>query len=104
LIAADAIADGTPVQFQPSVEMAKSTQELVQEFIADDPRRGRAIWRNDRSAPLVWEFDGEPYSPTGLAMHLARQVGAELRSLPGPRFWAVNGTPLPDLAAKAEAQ
>lgn len=104
LIAADAIADGTPVHFQASVEMAKATQERVQALIAEDPRRGRATWRNDRSAPLIWEYDGAAYTPTGLAIHLAREVGAELRSLPGPRFWAVGGQSLPDLAAKAEAQ
>lgn len=104
LIAADAIADGTPVDFQFSVEMAKSIQERVRSIIAEDPRRGRAAWRNDRSAPLIWDYDGEAYTPTGLAMHLAREVGAEIRSLPGPRFWAVDGIPLPDLAAKAETQ
>jgi hypothetical protein len=104
LLASSALADDAQVRFQPSVEMARATQEAVLQWIAEDPRRGTATWRNDASAPLIWDYDGAAYSPTGLALLLAKQVGAEIRSLPGPRFWAVNGKTLPDIAADAETE
>lgn len=104
LLASQALADGTEVRFQPSVEMAKATQEQVRQWIAEDPRRGVAKWQNEAGAPLIWAYDSQVYSPTGLVLHMASQAGTEIRSLPGPRFWGVNGKSLPDIAAEAESE
>lgn len=104
LLEAKALDDGTLVRFRPRVEMAKATQEKVMAWIGEDERRGRARWRNEPGAPLIWEYDEQPYTPTGLALHLACQVGVEIGSLPGPRFWMVDGQSLSDLAREVDAE
>ena len=91
LIADGVLADGTILQFKTAA-LPLRAREAVTGWIAEDERRGRATWHNDSRAPLVWEFDGEPYSATALArivVESALQGGPE--TLAGPRYWMVEG-------------
>lgn len=95
LVDNDAIANGTVLEFTP-----KSTREraALSEWLAEDPRRGRATWVNSRSRYLLWEVDGKRYSANSLYKHMFHAAGA---ADPGPRqvtaLWNV-----PDRGSLAE--
>ena len=58
------------------------------EFLqSEDPSRGRATWADNRGQPLLWEVDGGRYSPTGLAVPMAKSVGLSCGAVRGPRWW-----------------
>jgi hypothetical protein len=71
LAEASAVSDGTTFTLQPRGEVPDPFRERLMAWVSEDPRRGSAHWRNDLVKPLVWEIDGQPYSPGGLAMPLS---------------------------------
>ena len=97
LVSARAIDDGTPVVFRP-----ESSNEVlaVEGWLTEDPRRMTATWVNERRKCLLWAYDGETYSPTGLVMHIWELAGYESSpvAVQGPRRWWLNDKSLWDLA------
>lgn len=89
LIEAKLIAEGTGLTFKPN----QREKGALQEWLAEDPRRVRATWTNDRSGCLVWEHDGHQYSPSGLVMTMYALAGWEEApvSVQGPSRWTVDG-------------
>jgi AAA ATPase domain/NYN domain len=85
IVDAGRIADGTPVTFK-----TKSAREraLVDPWLAKDPRRSQATWVNHRSRPLLWAYDGQRYSPTGLVT----------------KIWSLSGWPDPPTAVQGTLQ
>lgn len=57
LAQAATIPDGTALTMQP-VAIDAEALAAIDEWIAEDPRRGRAIWSNNSRYPLRWEYDG----------------------------------------------
>ncbi len=88
LVDAGRIENGTVLQFQPG---SSPEQKALSPWLAEDPRRGRATWVNNRGAPLLWEADGKRYSPSGLAKHMLRQVGLKTKAVQGTSRWFVPG-------------
>lgn len=82
LIDSRRVPDGTPLEFRA---VSGPERRILGPWIKQDPRRGRATWVNNRSTPLLWEVDGNRYSPSGLAMHMRRLATGETPS-------AVQGT------------
>ena len=74
LVESQALADGTLLTLKVR-DVNAELHERVDKWISENPARGRAIWRNDASAPLTWEADSNSYTPSGLA-HLILQEGA----------------------------
>jgi hypothetical protein len=64
LVASKSISDGTPLLLRPTTEVTPEIRTAVEEWVKEDPSRGRAIWHNDRRRPLEWEADGGRYRPT----------------------------------------
>ena len=64
LIGAEVIEDGAPLTFRSPFQ---NITPQVDAWIAADPLRGRATWQNEVTKPLIWEADGDGYTPTGLA-------------------------------------
>ncbi len=96
LIDASALPDGTELRFVPR---SAAEDAAFAPWLTEDGRRGRATWVNNRSKPLLWEADGQRYSPSGLAMAMLGMVGLKVRAVQGPSFWHVPGTgSLVDLA------
>jgi hypothetical protein len=58
LVASGEIADGTELVLRPTTEVGPDIRAQVDAWVAVDPRRGRATWRNHRRAPLEWHADG----------------------------------------------
>lgn len=100
LVSAGRLSDGTPLTYQP-----RSDAELtaVQHWLAEDPRRGRATWVNDRVKCLVWTYDEDRYSATGLVQRIWELAGYEDApvSVQGPDRWKFeSGLSLWDLAVQ----
>lgn len=76
----------------------------VDAWVADDRRRGRATWVNDRERPLRWDAgSGETFTPTGLAKHVIREATGQLRdAIPGADVWHWSGQSLANLATAQE--
>jgi hypothetical protein len=88
LVDAQRIADGTTLEFRAATGPER---RALTPWLAEDPRRGQATWTNHRGTPLVWAADGKRYSPTGLVMHMLRQVGAKAKAVQGTSRWFVPG-------------
>jgi hypothetical protein len=89
LVDHDLISDGTPL-----IYAAGDTEErAIGGWLNQDSRRRRATWLNDRKEPILWEADGQRYSPSGLVNHIWQQ--AEWReqwsAVQGPKQWRVPG-------------
>ncbi|RLP89288.1 hypothetical protein EAD89_15155 [Micromonospora sp. BL4] len=90
LVDAGRIKDGTILNY---MGIAKSEQDAMASWLADDPRRGQASWLNDRVRPLLWSVDGRQYTPTGLVQRmwdLAAWEGGRPKSVQGTARWFVS--------------
>ena len=94
------IVDGTMLELRAATT---AERRKLPQWIADDPRRGRATWVNERTRPLLWEFDGKRYTPTGLVRKILSQVMENPpQAVQGTKYWFVPGAgALVDLADKA---
>jgi hypothetical protein len=98
LVNASAIAEGTPVIYQPQSD---AEQAAVSAWLAEDPRRSRATWVNDRVKCLLWSYDEKQYSATGLVhriWELAEYEDAPVAVQGTGRWRLENGMSLWDLA------
>lgn len=76
----------------------------VEEWVAENPERGRARWQADRHRPLVWcaePDDAGSWTPTGLAQHIicAATGDPERKTPSGPDVWVHNGYSLYGIAS-----
>ncbi len=96
LIEAGALEPGATLEFRaPSAEL----QTLVEPWLQEKPSRRTATWQDDSSAPLQWEFDEAPYTPTGLARHILDEAAGKTSQVQGPLYWITGeGRTLVDLA------
>jgi Domain of unknown function (DUF5655) len=67
----------------PSAEL----QRQLEEWLAGKPERCWATWQDDTAQPLVWEADGQAYSPTGLAQHILEEGADRTGPIQGPLYW-----------------
>ena len=87
LVRSGEIGDGTVLTLRPS-SVNQDVREAIARWVAEDPRRGRAAWHNNRRAPLEWEVDGSRSRPTPLAQRILAKVGVE-QSVRGPAWWVL---------------
>lgn len=100
LTASEAIADGTALRLVPTGEVTAEVADALLAWVEEEPARGRAVWRNDRSAPLEWEADGARYRPTPLVSRMLEEVGGIARRVRGPHWWRLeDGRDLTEVAA-----
>jgi alkylated DNA nucleotide flippase Atl1 len=100
LVKSGEIEDGTPLTFRTEL-LSPEQAAPVTEWLAEDPRRGRAIWQNDRQHPLIWEVNGNGYRPTPLVHEMFRESGYPIRTT-GPKWWLLpDGRSLPQAAGIA---
>ncbi|URN10015.1 AIPR family protein [Actinomadura madurae] len=99
LVNAGRLDDGVRLTYRP-----ESGGEVlaVKAWLDADPRRETATWVNDRRKCLLWAYDGEVYSPTGLVTHIWELAGYERSpvSVQGPRRWWLGDKSLWDLAVE----
>ena len=92
LVGDGTIDDGAPLTIEVGA-FPPRLREQVGVWVAGDPRRGQAVWRNDPREPLVWALDGEAWSPTGLAKEIvARATGESVEVMRrGATAWRTEG-------------
>jgi alkylated DNA nucleotide flippase Atl1 len=89
LVAAKAIPDGTVLTLRPTNEVTEDVRESLENWIAVDPRRGRATWFNRLKDPLRWEYNGQTYRPTPLVAQMLAEAADVNRSPRGPSWWVL---------------
>jgi alkylated DNA nucleotide flippase Atl1 len=99
LVSARTLADGTKLRLRPTTEVTAEVRAAVDDWVAEDPKRGLAIWHNDRRRPLLWEADGERYRPTEIVRQILAEAAGMDRSVRGPSWWVLeDGRDLPTVA------
>ncbi|MCT9932030.1 AIPR family protein [Planotetraspora sp. A-T 1434] len=100
LVSAGLLVDGTPLTYRPQSDPERAA---VKSWLAEDPRRDKATWVNDRVKCLLWTYDGKQYSATGLVQRIWDLAGYEDApvSVQGPGRWTLeNGLSLWDFAVQ----
>lgn len=93
------LPEGSLLTLQPTTEFDSETRDLVAEWVAEDPRRGRARWVEDAKTPLEWEYDGQRYRPTTIVKTILQEAADVHRGANGPLWWVTDsGLTLTDLA------
>lgn len=102
LFAANAIPDGTQFTFANAAKSTSQWAAAVQEWIEEDPSRGRAVWKAHPSRPLVWEIDGKQYAPSTLVGKISEEaIGEQPKGIWGTGYWFDSlGRSISELAAK----
>ncbi|MGY1714358.1 DUF5655 domain-containing protein [Geodermatophilus sp. SYSU D01106] len=97
LIEADLLSPGERLEFRaPSPDL----QTQMGEWLDAETGRRFATWQDDAAAPLIWEADGQSYSPTGLARLVLEEAAGKTNQVQGPLYWITeSGQTLVDLAA-----
>lgn len=88
IVEASAIPDGTALELRP---VTSSDRRQLPGWIEKDPRRGKAVWRNDRSKPLIWDADGQAYSPSRLVHKIRLEAMGNGQQVQGTLYWHVPG-------------
>ncbi len=103
LVASRAIPDGTQLVLRPTTEVTADVRAAVENWVKDDPARGRATWHNDRRKPIEWEADGARYRPTEIVRQVLAEAAGVQRSPRGPSWWVLpDGRDLPTVAGVPE--
>ena len=86
LVEEEAIEEGTLLELDIAAAPAGS-RDQVAAWVADDPQRAQATWRNNRSTPLIWKVDGGPWSASGLAKEIVERATDQRPNSAGPWWW-----------------
>jgi hypothetical protein len=87
LVGAGVIKDGTVLTVHPQTGINVDARRMVVEWLAKQPGRSRATWKNDTKNPLRWHVNGDYYSPSGLVRLIVREATGTDRSLQGTQWW-----------------
>ena len=99
LVDSGVIPDGTELYLEPDNSVGPEYRQSVRDWLKEHPNAGIAHWQNSVSSPLIWQRDGEAYSPTAIAQTVLLEATGLERSLAGPRWWRDwNGRTLPRIA------
>lgn len=100
LSSAGALDVGAQLRLAPYGRITAEEREAVLDLVRQDPSVGRAQWNGDPATGLMWEKDGQPWTPTGLSKHIVElATGRRPTVIGGPRWWRTeDGVSLRDLA------
>lgn len=84
LVDAGALEPGDRLEFQAP---SRDLQTELEPWLAGVPERRFATWQDDAAQPLLWEVDGNTYSPTGLASLILAEGAGRTGAIQGPLFW-----------------
>jgi hypothetical protein len=84
------IKEGTILTFKTRLSRERT---WVDPWLAENPKRAQATWVNHRSRPLLWTYDGQRYSPTGLVAKIWNLSGwaEQPVAVQGTLQWYVQG-------------
>jgi hypothetical protein len=88
IVDADAIADGTVLEFRP---VTSPERRQLPRWIDENPERARAVWQNNKSRPLIWSADSNAYAPSTLVRSMRREAMGNDQQVQGTLYWSVPG-------------
>ena len=98
IVAAKRIPDGTVLEFRP---VSRPERREMAEWLAEDPNRSLAVWRNSAKDQLQWQADHQWYSPSGLVRKMRQLASGKNQAAQGTKHWHVpDEGPLVEIAAK----
>ena len=101
------IPEGTEIVLNLHSWIDSETAAVVDAWVAEDERRRKAVWVNDRERPLRWSAGSaidETFTPTGLAKPVIREASGQKReAIPGADVWRWKGQSLAELAIQEES-
>jgi hypothetical protein len=101
LLGGDVLDPGEVLEFRAPSE---TLQAELAAWLDEVPARRHATWQEDAQRPLVWEADGEAYSPTGLTRQILGEGAGRTSSVQGPLYWVnSDGVSLVELAREVPA-
>lgn len=97
LVTNEAIPSGAELLF---LSPSTAEQSALAQWLNEDLRRSRSTWIQDRAKCLLWAYDGERYSPTGLVDKIWELAGWENRpvAVQGPARWLYGAKTLATIA------
>lgn len=105
LLAARVLEDGTLLLLRPE-GVNSAIRSRISEWGTTDEKRSRARWSGDAGGgPLIWEADGQRYTPSGLAGLIVQEATGLTRSIRGGDWWVTeSGHNLVELARVVTAR
>lgn len=101
------IPEGSEIVLNLHSWISAETVAKVEAWVAEDQRRGQAVWVNDRERPLRWSVGSasdETFTPTTLAKHIVLEsTGQLLEAIPGADVWEWKGQSLAQLAIQQQS-
>lgn len=102
LVKAERIPVGSVLEFRP---VTRPDRQGLSAWLAENPERARATWRNSAAKPLVWSADGQPYAPSTLVRKIRKEAMGNKQQVQGTLYWHIPGEgSLVDLAAELRAE
>ncbi len=106
LYESNVVPEGAQVDLDLHTWINAEVAHEVDQWVAEDSRRGRAIWVKHRDRPLRWAADpgdDTTFTPTTLAKKIVQEAtGATLEAIPGADVWRYQGQSLAVLAITTE--
>ncbi|MFE2043776.1 AIPR family protein [Streptomyces sp. NPDC059477] len=94
------IKDGAPLRY---VGQNEPERDALEAWLAEDERRRQATWVNHRTKPILWAYDQQQYSPSGLVSKMWADAGWDDRPVANQgtvRWFQLDGLSLWDLAKR----
>lgn len=105
LVEAGTLEDGTVLRLRSRTEVNPEVRAAIDGWVEEDPARGAARWQNKASAPLIWQADGNEYTPSGLVKQIISVTSGIDRSVQGTKWWVdEDGHDLVELSASGKRQ
>ncbi|MFI1886897.1 AIPR family protein [Streptomyces jumonjinensis] len=96
--------DGAPLRY---VALNEPEREAMEEWLAGDERRRQATWVNHRTKPILWAYDEQQYSPSGLVSKMWADAEWDDRPVANQgtaRWFLTDGHNLWDLAQRIHSE
>ncbi|MFD8550489.1 AIPR family protein [Streptomyces fradiae] len=94
------IKEGAPLQY---VALGEPERDALEKWLAEDERRRQATWVNHRTKPILWAYDEQRYSPSGLVSKMWADAEWDDRPVSNQgtaRWFVTDGRSLWDLAQR----
>jgi len=91
LIESAVLPAGTALRIVPTHGTTEQLRETINAWLSEDDQRETAAWMNQRPKALQWAYDGQLYTPTGLAEKVfVEAVGSTAEGIQGTRWLVVD--------------
>ncbi|MFJ2113401.1 AIPR family protein [Streptomyces sp. NPDC087850] len=98
------IKDGASLRY---VAQNEPERDAMESWLVEDERRRQATWVNHRTKPILWAYDEQQYSPTGLVSKMWADADWDERPVSNQgtaRWFVADGSSLWDLARRIHSE